>query len=414
MHGDGAEGRAEYRRPSDDAGQRRRRSKNRHPRERHRHRSAADLGYHQPPDVGCVSVSDGEKPITATGSGAFTVSTNDGGDDGDFYFVNKGSVTFFDPASSLIINGVGYVLAADLSTLAGDMHDNPSGSFALAKDCDASGQAFERAPIDYFEGNFEGLGHVISNLKLRGGGHQRTGMFAQTGGSTIRDIYLKQVNVRSGNKTYVGALVGENEGTIINASVGGKVSGTYQFAEVGGLVGENQGTIERSRSSAVVSGPTAGGLVGVNWWVVQESFATGSATASSSAGGLVGGSLHYLANCYATGSADGHAAGGLAGSVEGYVSASYSVGKVSGTPIGGFVGDDGSGNGLTTSYWDLDTSGVTDPSQGAGDIDNAPGIAGLSDAPLQSGLPDGFDPRVWGSNPRINSGYPYLLANPPR
>src|SRR5262249_30038094 len=32
---------------------------------------------------------------------------------------------------------------------------------------------------------------------------------------------------------------------------------------------------------------------------------------------------------------------------------------------------------------------------------------------MKAGLPTGFDPTVWGSNPSINDGYPWLLANPP-
>jgi hypothetical protein len=54
------------------------------------------------------------------------------------------------------------------------------------------------------------------------------------------------------------------------------------------------------------------------------------------------------------------------------------------------------------------------PVSGAGNIANDPGITGLSTAQLQSGLPAGFDPTVWGENANINSGLPYLLANPPR
>jgi len=38
---------------------------------------------------------------------------------------------------------------------------------------------------------------------------------------------------------------------------------------------------------------------------------------------------------------------------------------------------------------------------------------GLSDAQLKSGLPTGFDPTIWGHDPAINNGLPYLLHNPP-
>ncbi len=44
---------------------------------------------------------------------------------------------------------------------------------------------------------------------------------------------------------------------------------------------------------------------------------------------------------------------------------------------------------------------------------NDPGIKGLSNAQLQSGLPKGFSPRIWSEDADINSGLPYLIANAP-
>ena len=66
-----------------------------------------------------------------------------------------------------------------------------------------------------------------------------------------------------------------------------------------------------------------------------------------------------------------------------------------------------------SDYWDLDTSGISDPSKGAGNTANFPGLTGLTTAQFQSGFPAGFDPAIWGQDPSINNGYPYLLANPP-
>lgn len=51
--------------------------------------------------------------------------------------------------------------------------------------------------------------------------------------------------------------------------------------------------------------------------------------------------------------------------------------------------------------------------RGAGDAPNDPGITGIGDAQLKSGLPDGFDPAVWAESASTNGGYPYLRANPP-
>jgi hypothetical protein len=168
----------------------------------------------------------------------------------------------------------------------------------------------------------------------------------------------------------------------------------------------------------------AGGLVGLGG-NINASYATGSVSGGAGwdngdihyayAGGLVGGGGN-IANSYAMGAVKGgdhlNWIGGLAGWGNA-VSAGYATGTVAGgDKTGGFVGHDNEAGDLSDTYWDLDTSGISDPSQGAGNIPNDPGIAGLTDAQLKSGLPSGFDPNIWGSNPNINNGYPYLLANP--
>jgi hypothetical protein len=71
------------------------------------------------------------------------------------------------------------------------------------------------------------------------------------------------------------------------------------------------------------------------------------------------------------------------------------------------------GSTYKAAYWNLDTSGVSDPAEGAGNVPNAPGITGLTDSQLKSALPHKFNPKLWGRSPDINNGYPYLLANPP-
>jgi hypothetical protein len=62
----------------------------------------------------------------------------------------------------------------------------------------------------------------------------------------------------------------------------------------------------------------------------------------------------------------------------------------------------------------MTTSGVTDPSKGAGNRTDETGITGLTDAQLKFALPTGFDPSVWGQNGAINNGWPYLLGNTPQ
>jgi hypothetical protein len=76
--------------------------------------------------------------------------------------------------------------------------------------------------------------------------------------------------------------------------------------------------------------------------------------------------------------------------------------------------DDTSFRAFSDTYWDTTTSGITDPSKGAGNKKNDKGIEGLTTAQLRSGLPDGFSGTVWGEKSSINGGLPYLLAKPPR
>jgi hypothetical protein len=36
------------------------------------------------------------------------------------------------------------------------------------------------------------------------------------------------------------------------------------------------------------------------------------------------------------------------------------------------------------------------------------GVTGQSDAQMKSALPSGFRPKIWGQDPNLNNGYPYL------
>jgi hypothetical protein len=191
-------------------------------------------------------------------------------------------------------------------------------------------------------------------------------------------------------------------------------------------VGENYGVIAESFSNAKVQVGTddlldfsaAGGLVGVNDGHVEFSYTTGAVAAGEFAGGLVGFSGGPITNSYATGKVNSGVAGGLVGfnyADAGTIAMSYSTGKVTGAEVGGLIGQDQSPAGnLSATYWDMDTSGVPNPDQGAGSPLNDPGITGLTTVQLQSGLPAGFDPAVWGEGAGINKGLPYLLTNPPK
>ncbi|MBV9571231.1 MAG: hypothetical protein JO056_08325 [Alphaproteobacteria bacterium] len=229
-----------------------------------------------------------------------------------------------------------------------------------------------------------------------------------------------------------GGLVDQNYGTISQSFASGSASGV----DPGGLAyfNDKDGTITQSYATGNVSSVktpsgygNVGGLVAVNWGTVAQTFATGTATGASgkkvTVGGLIGVAVDGLiSQSYATGAVVAgkkNTAGGLVGEVDAKVTLtqSYSTGLVSigqGLLVGGFIGyDKSAGAHMDSAYWDLDTSGIDDTGRGAGAPRNDPGITGLTDAQLKSGLPAGFDPNVWGQSQDINNGYPYLLANPP-
>jgi len=390
------------------------------------------------------------KPIVVAGTGALTITTNDGGSGGDYSFSGKGHIEFWDMTSNLNINGNDYVLAKSIKQLK-TAANRGAGYLALVESLNLSKHHYHQAPIPNYDGTFEGLGNVISNLTINDPtANDQVALFGSLSGSSghdeIRDIGLKAVNI-SGNGGCVATLVAVSGfGRVTNSYATGQVSvaSDGQFG-AGGLICGGGGNVTRSHASVaisvtgVLSGGSIGGLIGSNVGacvggpcigVVSESYATGAVAGIDGTiiGGLVGrNSGGILQNSYSVGAVSGgqdSVVGGLIGSNENepsenafpLVTDAYSTSAVSGgsgATLGGLIGQDIANPGIADSYWDLDTSGITDPSHGAGNIADDPGITGLSDAQLQSALPAGFDKKVWKQKGSVNNGYPYLANNPP-
>lgn len=382
--------------------------------------------------------------IAVNGSGGLSILTNDGGSGGELAFFGKGHAAFKNLSGRLSINGVNYELVDSISSLASGIRKNPSGDYALASDYDAGKDGkYKSSPIvELFDGTFEGLGNKIIRLRVvhTAALNGNIGLFAQISQvahvNNIRVIDA-QVVIREWPRQYlaVGALVGKNAGTIFRSYASGNISAPGSL-NAGGLVGYNAPVGEIDECSThidvrVGSGQintNAGGLVGQNEGTVKESYATGNVETGGRwaklAGGLIGENFGPVSNSYATGNAsgsNGYAGGLIAINNSAKISSSYSIGvptlrqKEYGV-VGGFVGYDSwvlGNSDISDSYWDTTTSGITDPGQGAGIPSNDPGLTGLTTEQLQSGLPAGFDPTVWGENQNINSGLPYLLSNPP-
>lgn len=376
-----------------------------------------------------------EKPIVVAGVGGLTITTNDGGTNGDFAFFGKGHVEFWDKDSSLQINGQNYALVRSVNELARLARNNGQPYIALAKTLKLGRTTYSTYPIPNLEATLEGLGNSVNDLKITSPGNLVgfIGTFEGLTTHAIRDINFISVNiVGSASNQTIGAVAGMCEGTVQSVSVTGSINASGTSETVGAIAGLSPEAIINSRADVtIVAGDnaSAGGLVGSmegTVGLVRNSFSTDSISAGngSSVGGLAGtndGAI--LSNSYSLASVTGGAqssTGGLIGTNNEEINfpvlqSSYATGAVtagSGSSIGGLIGTDIAGATNSNVYWDLDTSGISDPTKGAGNIANDPGLTGLTTAAFQSGLPAGFDSSVWGEKATINSGYPYLIANP--
>ncbi len=290
------------------------------------------------------------------------------------------------------------------------IRDNLSGTYILMNDIDsttagymelassAANQGKGWRPIgtsdDPFTGSFDGQGYDISDMFINRPDESLVGLFGAVDvGGVIQNIRV--VNGDVTGEWAVGGLVGENWGDVYDSYSDGVVIGTDC---VGGLVGANAGSVSSSCSAADVTGHwDVGGLVGCSdsYGTVSRSYSVGSVTGEWAVGGLVGGNLGgIVAKSYSTGSVTGDDyVGGLAGDNQGTLSNSYSSGNVTGEwYVGGLVGDNdisgivsnsyasgsvsgdsfvgglvGSNWGIVgNSFWDIDTSGVTESDGGTG------------------------------------------------
>jgi hypothetical protein len=207
-----------------------------------------------------------------------------------------------------------------------------------------------------FAGIFDGGGHTISNLTIRGGSY--LGLFGQLGKwgteAEVRNLGVGDVNI-IGSGRFVGGLVGDNwYGNISTSYSTGEANGN---SSVGGLVGINCRLVTQCCSTVTVNGSRyVGGLVGENsyfGWVggpeegrLIQCYSTGAVSGKSEVGGLVGANWGAVTQCYSTGAVIGSAwVGGLNG-------CNWCIYEFCGEVIG--------------CYWDIQTSGQTKSDGGTG------------------------------------------------
>ena len=227
-----------------------------------------------------------------------------------------------------------------------------------------------------FRAMFEGNGHTVANLFVRGA-RNFVGLFGIVGSAgAIRHVGMIDVDVMG--HTFVGGLVGYNEGgAVVRSWATGRVATTAVDPDpeestanyVGGLVGHNRGAVTRSHAHVRVTGDDwTGGLAGKNAGAIVASYAAGVVTGGVVVGGLAGDNSGTVRRSYATGAVSGERhVGGLVGEIEDIdtsaeVSASYATGAVTGASyydVGRLLGSNG--RPVSASYATGPLSGRFDP-----------------------------------------------------
>lgn len=243
-----------------------------------------------------------------------------------------------------------------------------------------------------FYGKFDGDSHTISNLFINSSSGN-IGLFGYiSGGAIIENIILDSVNV-TGGTTNVAALVGTSYGTVRNSAVrNGTLSGLMRL---GALVGSNYstGVVQRSFSDNVIITQRAaggdccvGGLTGATEFggSISDSYARNSIIHTSSGQGVLGG---IIGSTYTATS----------------VARVYSTGPITTlssfpSQVGGLTGN--SGVNPTSSYWDMEASGLATSGSGTGKT-----TIQMKDQATYTGWD--FD-TIWAIDGVNNDGYPYL------
>lgn len=236
----------------------------------------------------------------------------------------------------------------------------------LTADLDLTGLDFEG--VAYFNGTFEGNGHIITGFALEPKGSDY-GFFRYIGESgTVRDLKLTGSMKPSGTQENIGGLVGVNYGTAENVSFEGSVNG-QNF--VGAIAGRNAGSgklISCTGNAIVLGTNCTGGIVGLNQGLVdgcrsqssvnieelEPTLDLGGVDLSSlnltqnvvtrnDMGGIAGSSSGIIMDCDNQGTIGfahtGYNVGGIAGSQSGMILTSTNEGKIYGRKdVGGIVG----------------------------------------------------------------------------
>ena len=211
--------------------------------------------------------------------------------------------------------------------------------------------------IGGYAGTFDGRGHKISNLKLKAPGSNFGLFFGILENAVVKNLTVEVPNTDMRSYGNVGAVVGNNNGTIENCHsiINAGVSESFNF---GGIAATNGGIIKgcSSRIGGQISDSTnIGGIAGTNNGTIAASFMVLEETGSLSSSGSV-----YCA--------------GIAGyNTTGSVTGCYSVinGKISNNQSESYA--IALGGDCTACYWQSADESFEDDTSGAEKVTTAEG-----------------------------------------
>lgn len=281
----------------------------------------------------------------------------------DYWLCKKGSYPTLAALSGIIPvepNGAGTrevpYLITDVNEL-GSVCYRYLAHYRLDSNLDLSGITWSTAVIPLFCGRFDGNGHTIDNLSIRGLNY--LGLFGVLdNGALVTGLGLETVDVgslRLDSTGYpVGGLVAYSRlGHVSDCHVSGLVTSYCYVGGIVGLNGSRSNRISNSFNTCTVAGEyDAGGLVGYNYGELSTSHNAGIVDGRSRVGGLVGYNDGAIRDCYSDGAVEGESTvGGLVGQNDGTVSNCYNAGAVTGkTEASSLVGRNQDGS-TSNTFW---------------------------------------------------------------
>ncbi len=133
--------------------------------------------------------------------------------------------------------------------------------YIQVENIDASG--FDFSPIGVFSGDYDGDGHIISNLSIASDAPAQIGLFGELAGGEVRNLGIQGIEIDEPEAENVGAIAGLfAAGLIENVFVTGDISGELLTGGIAGnVIG---GTLEDVYTQVTVNGegPQIGGIAG--------------------------------------------------------------------------------------------------------------------------------------------------------